>query len=53
MSASSMLWIPGYAIYYLWTGEGTLAEVTSFPGGFLAAVKPKHNTFLQKLQVYE
>jgi len=26
MSASSMLWIPGYAIYYLWTGEGTLAE---------------------------
>jgi len=26
MSASSMLWIPGYAIYYLATGEGTIKQ---------------------------
>ncbi len=27
MSAASMLWIPGYAIYYLATQKGTLKEV--------------------------
>ena len=42
MSASSMLWIPGYAIYYLWTGEGTLAEVRLFANDCLASVKPKY-----------
>ena len=30
MSASSMMWIPGYAIYYLYKTNGSLPEVKSF-----------------------
>ena len=29
MSASSMMWIPGYALYYLTTTRGTFKDVSS------------------------
>jgi hypothetical protein len=41
MSAASMLWIPGYAIYYIATERGSLRDVSQLLNNLLSPVLVK------------
>lgn len=33
VSSFSMIWIPGYAVYFMVTAKGSFMEVSTFPAG--------------------